>query len=64
MGACPICGAALKGKRQDARFCGSACRREHRRLRRLLSGEGDGRYRTLSQYDARAHRRAESPSCG
>jgi hypothetical protein len=45
VGACPICGASLEGKRRDARFCGSSCRREHGRLRRLLSGQSDSGYR-------------------
>jgi hypothetical protein len=60
VGTCPICGASLAGKRRDARFCSSACRRAHGRLRRLLSGQGDGRYRrTFSAYDARPRRRAQ-----
>ena len=60
--ACPVCGASLAGRRADARLCSAACRREHRRVSRLLSGEGDGRYGTLSQYDARPRGRAQNLS--
>ena len=55
---CPGCGSSLAGERQDARFCASSCRREHRRLSRLLSRESDSGYRNLAEYDRRARRRA------
>jgi len=56
---CPVCGASLADRRADARFCSPACRREHYRLSRLLSGRRDWRYGTLSEYDARVRRRAQ-----
>jgi len=45
---CPICGAPLSGHRCDARYCGSACRAEAWRLRRLLDGETVGPYESVS----------------
>src|SRR5918998_5243922 len=36
----------------------AACRREHRRLSRLLSGESDSGYRNLAEYHRRARKRA------
>lgn len=56
---CPICGADLAGHRRDADVCGPSCRRQRSRLRRLLSGQGDGRYATVAEYDARRRRRAQ-----
>jgi hypothetical protein len=40
----PVCGTSLDGRRADAVTCSTSCRRERDRLRRLLTGERDGRY--------------------
>jgi hypothetical protein len=52
------CGGSLEGRRPDARFCSSSCRREACRLRRLEADERDGHYVTLEHYRARQRRRA------
>lgn len=56
---CPVCGESLEGRRADARYCGSVCRREARRVRALLTGRSDGPYRTLREYVNRRQRRAK-----
>ena len=48
MSACAFCGVSLKGRRDDARHCSSACRVEAWRLRRLLEGRPVGRYATAA----------------
>ena len=48
MSACSFCGVSLEGKRDDARYCSSACRVEAWRLRRLLEGRPVGRYATAA----------------
>ena len=41
---CLFCGESIEGRRADARYCGSGCRVEASRMRRLLEGERDGHY--------------------
>lgn len=55
---CPVCGTSLDGRRADAVTCSTSCRRERDRLRRLLTGERDGRYGSVREYDERRRRRA------
>jgi hypothetical protein len=55
----PVCGTSLDGRRADAVTCSTSCRRERDRLRRLLTGERDGRYGSrVREYDERRRRRA------
>lgn len=60
---CPVCGASLADRDPRARACSPAHRREVARLRRLLSGERDGFYGTLTEYTSRRRRkvRANAP---
>ena len=58
--ACAVCGADLNGRRADARFCSSSCRREAHRLRRLLDGATVEGYRSFDQYVMSRQRRAKS----
>lgn len=59
--ACPVCGAALAGRRTDAVYCGPPCRREASRVRRLLAGQADAGYLGLLPYEDRRRRRAKPP---
>jgi hypothetical protein len=47
---CVFCGGSLDGKRPQARFCSSTCRREACRVRALLSGRSDSGYPTLAAW--------------
>jgi hypothetical protein len=47
---CRLCGGSLAHHRADARFCSDPCRREGRRLARILAGE------TVDGYPSLAHR--------
>jgi hypothetical protein len=49
MRSCVICGAALEGRRADAKHCGAPCRAEASRLKRLLNGNKVGPYRSVNQ---------------
>ncbi len=55
---CPICGAALDGRRRDALYCGGPCRAEASRVRRLWAGQKVDGYRDPAEYSAR-HKRTE-----
>ena len=60
---CPICGVDLADRDPRTMTCSPAHRREAARVRRLLSGQGDGPYRTLGEYMARGRKvRANRPS--
>jgi hypothetical protein len=50
---CPVCGASLEDRHLSARTCGSACRRELSRVRRLIAGHPDGPYACLRDYTSR-----------
>lgn len=59
---CPVCGEALDGRDPRTLTCSAKCRRERRRVLALLSGAGDGPYRTLAEYEARRRKvRANVP---
>jgi len=45
---CPVCGADLAGHRRDAKYCGTPCRVEAWRLRRLLAGRPVGDFATVA----------------
>jgi hypothetical protein len=44
---CALCGASLRGRRPQARFCGPPCRIESSRLRAILNGNYAGPYRSV-----------------
>jgi hypothetical protein len=56
MRTCPVCGAALSRLRKDALYCGSACRAEASRRRRLGEGRVVDGYRDLGSYIDRQRR--------
>ena len=53
---CPICGVDLSERDPRTRACSPAHRREASRLRRLLSGQSDGPYRSTAEYTNRRRR--------
>ena len=61
---CVVCDHPLEGRRRDAITCSPACRRERRRLQRILSGERDGPYGSVAARLAAAHRRANGATGG
>jgi hypothetical protein len=60
---CAICGAALNGRRGDARYCGAGCRREAGRLRALLAGVTVNGYGSVAEYLNGRQKRAKR-ACG
>lgn len=57
--ACPVCGVSMEDRRPQAKTCSPRCRRKRARWVRILSGRGDGPYRTIDQYEARLANRAQ-----
>lgn len=53
---CPVCGTDLSDRDPRTVTCSPAHRREATRVRRLLSGQQDGAYRTLAEYMARGRK--------
>jgi hypothetical protein len=54
---CANCNGSMEGKRVDAVYCSRTCKREAYRARRLETGEPDGHYVTLRQWQERSSRR-------
>lgn len=55
---CRYCGAPMRWKRRTAVYCGSSCRADASRLRRLLEGEPTDGYASVAAFIATRHRRS------
>ncbi len=55
---CRYCAAPMRWKRRSAVYCGSACRADASRLRRLLDGVPIDHYTSVEAFIATRHRRS------